>query len=109
VLTRHEERDEIQLASPKPEHPAAAKTTSPFYLLSKPHIRAVLASGFMFSLSNVGINVVFVLYSYTRVNLGGMGRSVIIPFIAPAWFTDNGFFLVTFWTISSEHQPIFAS
>lgn len=45
-------------------------------LLSKPHVRAVLASGFLLSFLGVGVEVVFVLYSYTRINLGGMGRSV---------------------------------
>lgn len=50
--------------------------SSIFTLLSKPHIRAVLMSGFMFSFLGVGFQVVFVLYSYTRVDLGGIGRSV---------------------------------
>lgn len=45
-------------------------------LLAKPHVRAVLSSGFMFSFLGVGFEVVFVLYSYTRIDLGGMGRSV---------------------------------
>lgn len=45
-------------------------------LLSKPHVLYLLASGFMFNLLGVGAEVVFVLYSYTSVELGGMGRSV---------------------------------
>jgi len=34
----------------------------------------------MFNLLGIGADVVFVLYSHTRVDLGGMGRSVIILF-----------------------------
>lgn len=81
MLIGAEEPD--RLDDPKLGHQAAAKTTSVFYLLSKPHIRAVLASGFMLSLLNVGTQVVFVLYSYTRVDLGGMGRSVVILLSVP--------------------------
>ena len=96
MLIDHEGRDESQSDDAKSE---AAKKTSVFYLLSKPHIRAVLATSFMISFLNVGTNVVFVLYSYTRVNLGGMGRSVII-FIA----LENVFFDVP--PLSSERQPM---
>lgn len=46
------------------------------HLLKKPHIRAVLGSAFMLSLLAVGFDVVFVLYSYTSIELGGMARSV---------------------------------
>jgi hypothetical protein len=46
------------------------------HLFGQPHIRAVLGSGFMLSFMAVGFDVVFVLYSYTSVSLGGMGRSV---------------------------------
>jgi hypothetical protein len=85
TLANVEERRESQPAKPKFELPVPAKTTGVFYLLSKPHIRAVLASGFMFSLLGVGTDVVFVLYSYTRIDLGGMGRSVITPFVPSLW------------------------
>ncbi|KAF8299921.1 MFS general substrate transporter [Clavulina sp. PMI_390] len=42
-------------------------------LLSKAHIRAVIIATFLFSLVSVGFEVVFPLYSYTPVDLGGMG------------------------------------
>lgn len=45
-------------------------------LLSKSHVRSLLASGFMSNLLGVGAEVVFVLYSYTSIELGGMARSV---------------------------------
>lgn len=45
-------------------------------LLSIPHVRAVLVSGFMVAMLGVGLEVVFILYSYTSIDLGGMGRSV---------------------------------
>lgn len=86
-LASPEERNEFQTVSSKSESSVPAKTTGVFHLLSKPHIRAVLASGFMFSLLGIGTDVVFVLYSYTRVDLGGMGRSVT----AFASFTGNIF------------------
>lgn len=45
-------------------------------LLLKPHVLYLLASGFLFNFLGIGAEVVFVLYSYTSVELGGMGRSV---------------------------------
>ncbi|KAF8299924.1 MFS general substrate transporter [Clavulina sp. PMI_390] len=45
------------------------------YLLSKREIRAVLIAAFLFNLLGVGFDVVFTLYSYTRVELGGMART----------------------------------
>ena len=100
TLTDHEGRDELQSDDAKSELPAAAKKTGVFYLLLKPHIRAVLATSFAISFLNVGTNVVFVLYSYTRVGLGGMGRSVIIFSIA----LENVFFDVP--PLCSERQPM---
>ncbi|KAF8299928.1 MFS general substrate transporter [Clavulina sp. PMI_390] len=51
------------------------KPVTVFDLLARPHIRAVLASGAMFSFLGVGFDVIFTLYSYTLVRLGGMGRT----------------------------------
>ncbi|KAF8321578.1 MFS general substrate transporter [Clavulina sp. PMI_390] len=46
-----------------------------FDLLAKPHVRAIIASSFIFSFSGAAFDVVFTLYAYTRVKWGGMGRS----------------------------------
>lgn len=64
-------------ADPQPQ-PNEVKVTKGMLmtLLSSPHVRALLASGFMFNLLGVGLEVVFILYSYTSIDLGGMGRSV---------------------------------
>lgn len=67
-----EPSQEFQCPDARPVAPRSTVMT----LLSKPHVRAVLSAGFMFSFLGVGTDVVFVLYSYTRVDLGGMGRSV---------------------------------
>jgi hypothetical protein len=50
----------------------------------------------MFSLLGIGTNVVFVLYSHTRVDLGGMGRSVIT-----LSFDDSGL-----PSPSSDYEPV---
>lgn len=47
-------------------------------LLSLPHVRAVLWPAFLLSFLSVAWEVVFVLYSYTQADLGGMGRSVSV-------------------------------
>ncbi|KAF8299925.1 MFS general substrate transporter [Clavulina sp. PMI_390] len=45
------------------------------HLLSKPEIRAILTAAFLFNLVGIGFDVVFTLYSYTSVELGGMSRT----------------------------------
>ncbi|KAF8299932.1 MFS general substrate transporter [Clavulina sp. PMI_390] len=62
-------------SSPLSPKPAPAKEGTLLHLLSIPHVRAILISAFLFSWLGVGFDVVFTLYSYTRVDLGGMGRS----------------------------------
>ncbi|KAF8299922.1 hypothetical protein DL93DRAFT_579990 [Clavulina sp. PMI_390] len=48
-------------------------TSTLITLISQPHIRAILAVNFVFNVVRDGFDEVFALYSYTRVDLGGMG------------------------------------
>lgn len=56
----------------------SAKKASVNSLFLQPHVRSVMGAAFLVSFLAVAWEVVFVLYSYTQVNLGGMGRSVSI-------------------------------
>lgn len=59
-----------------PAPPSVPKATVMSHL-SHPHIQALLASTFLIYFLGVGFEVIFVLFSYTRIDLGGMQRSPV--------------------------------
>ncbi|KAF8318103.1 MFS general substrate transporter, partial [Clavulina sp. PMI_390] len=66
-------------SSTEPEAPAAPAPPKPkgelASLLARWEILSLVCSGFVFHFLGAGFEVVFVLYSYTQVKLGGMGLS----------------------------------
>ncbi|KAF8310792.1 MFS general substrate transporter [Clavulina sp. PMI_390] len=63
-------------ATPSKDQKDGKNEGSMLRLLANPQLRAVMLSGFMFNLLAMGFSVLFVLYSYTQVEIGGLGRSV---------------------------------
>jgi len=69
--------DSAENSTRAPTPPPPAPKMGMMELLASPQVRAILASTFMLSILGMGFEVVFVLYSYTRIDLGGLGRSPI--------------------------------
>lgn len=45
-------------------------------MISYPTVCSILLSSFMLSFLSMSFEIVFVLFSYTKIELGGIGRSV---------------------------------
>lgn len=59
-----------------PPPPPEAQRLTLLQLLRIPEVRSIAASSFMLSFLGMGLEVVFILFSYTSIELGGLGRSV---------------------------------
>ena len=76
--------EDVAQPGAEPEHTTDQSQLGVFkHILAQHHVRALLTSAFMLSLTAVGFDVVFVLYCYTDVQLGGMGRSVGVSQLCP--------------------------
>ena len=45
-------------------------------MLSYPTVRLILVSSFLLNFLSTAFDIVFVLFTYTSIELGGLGRSV---------------------------------
>lgn len=63
------------------QEPSPKKKSDFWILIKNRQIQALLFGGFIFHFLGVAFDVVFVLFSYTKIKLGGMERSVSQSFI----------------------------
>ncbi|KAG8981009.1 hypothetical protein FRC05_003909 [Tulasnella sp. 425] len=80
TLPKQYQEKEREQATPQDTlvEPTASGQSTPFGLLADPAVRYVVLTGFCMSFLAIGFDVVFVLWSYTPLALGGLQREVCL-------------------------------